>query len=185
MVADELRLYLPGVPILFVDSGHEPFNRAASRNHGVACLGPGVIAVVCDADVLPEHDPLLAAIEGAADGRLHYPFTVCHYLTEAGTDLVIAGDQPDVQRVEFSIVQAQGGLMVMRTDAWQRCGGMDESFTGWGFEDNAFYTAVWRSLGQPARHEGILWHLWHPASRYCGSAEELANLNQARRLAHG
>jgi N-terminal domain of galactosyltransferase len=186
LVTDELRLYLPGSPVLMIDSGHEPFNRAASRNLGIQCLGPGAVAVVCDADTLSEQAPLLAAIAAAEiDGLLHYPFTVCHYLTLAGTELVLAGDQPDEHRTEFSIPGAQGGIMVMRTDAWQRAGGMCESFIGWGYEDNAWHAAVWRTLGRPVRHEGTAWHLWHPAQRYSGSPDELDNLDRARKLANG
>jgi N-terminal domain of galactosyltransferase len=183
MVCSALRAALPGFPLLLVDSGHETFNRAASRNLGVRRADPDEIVVVCDADTLPEPAPLANAVASAYSGRLHYPFTTCHYLTEAGTELVLQGQLPDSMRIEFSILGAQGGIFVMRAGAWLEVGGMDERFAGWGYEDNAWHTAVARTIGQPIRHEGVAWHLWHPAERYCGTPDEVLNLERARRAA--
>lgn len=182
-VCAALRSSLPGFPLLLVDSGHETFNRAASRNCGVRAVPAGHVAVVCDADTLPDPQALALAVAAAYDGRLHYPFTICHYLTEAGTHEVLAGERPDPTRIELTIPAAQGGIMVMLAEAWLELGGMDEHFTGWGYEDNAWHTTVTRELGPPVRHEGLAWHLWHPSERNQDTSQQQANQKMAMRHA--
>jgi hypothetical protein len=181
-VCDWLRTALPGSPILLADSGHEPFNRAASRNLGVSRAEPNEIVVVCDADTLPDSQGLSRAVPAAYNNRLHYPFAVVNYLTEAGTAMVLAGRQPDPLHIEFSLPSAQGGVMVMRASAWL---GMDERFTGWGYEDNAFYAKASKTIGQPVHHAGVAWHLWHPHDRYRGTLDETRNWLMARRAIDG
>jgi hypothetical protein len=184
-VCGHLRSILPGSPLLLVDSGHETFNRSASRNLGVGRAGPEEVVVVCDADTIPEAQSLKNAITRAYDGRLHYPFAVVNYLTEAGTALVLAGESPDPTRIEFSIPSAQGGVMVMRASAWRAAGGMPEDFIGWGYEDNAWYAAVAKAIGPPIHHAGVAWHLWHPHDRYAGTIEQTRNFLMARRIMDG
>lgn len=182
-----LRHLLPGVLTILVDSGHEPFSRAASRNLGVSRANPDEVVVVSDADIVLDchwnqsAQPLKVIVDLAAhDGQLHYPFNTCHYLGPKASWEVINGDPPNPDRLEFSISGAQGGLMVMRADAWQAAGGMDERFIGWGYEDNAWHARVSRAIGPPAHHSGILWHLHHQSERYRGTADELHNLALAR-----
>lgn len=180
-----LRHMLPGSPMVLADSGHEPFNRSASRNLGVRSADPGELVVVCDADTLPDPQGLATAIRRAYDGRLHYPFAVVNYLSEAGTLSVLQGNQPSREHVERSIPSAQGGIMVMRASSWLAAGGMDERFIGWGYEDNAWYAKVAKTIGPPVHHAGVSWHLWHPALRYQGTTEETNNFLLARRAIDG
>lgn len=184
-VCERLRSILPGVPLLLADSGHEPFNRAASRNLGVRAADPGAIVVVCDADTVPEAQSLKNSIHRAYDGRLHYPFAVVNYLTEAGTANMLAGQQPNPEQIENSIPSAQGGIMVMRASTWLAAGGMDERFIGWGYEDNAWYAKVAKTIGPPTHHAGVAWHLWHPQLRYAGTQDETRNFLMARRAIDG
>lgn len=179
MTCDTLRQILPGSPLLLADSGHQTFNRSASRNLGVRQLPGDEIAVVCDADILPDGQALHAAIEAAVDGRLHYPFTLCWYLTQEHTAQVLAGGQPEAGTSSASLHGAEGGVFVMLASAWRRIGGMDEGFTGWGYEDNAFCAKASKTCGAH-RHRGVIWHLWHPHQRYSGSEDEAANLARAR-----
>lgn len=185
VVCDALRAALPGWPLILVDSGHEVFNRSASRNLGVKAAAPDSIVVVCDADTLPDSQSLKNSIQRAYDGRLHYPFAVVNYLTEAGTAFVLDGQPPDPERIENSIPSAQGGIMVMRASAWLAVGGMDEAFVGWGYEDNAWYAKVAKTVGPPIHHHGVAWHLWHPSHRYAGTPDETKNFLMARRAIDG
>jgi hypothetical protein len=179
-VCAALRQALPGFPVLLADSGHEVFNRAASRNCGVSAVPTGHVAVVCDADILPDPQALAIAVAAAYDGRLHYPFTTCHYLTEAGTHEVLNGQAPDPARIEFTIPGAQGGIMVMLVEAWLAAGGMDERFIGWGYEDNAWHATITAAVGPPVRHDGLVWHLWHPSDRNTVTLDEARNLARCR-----
>lgn len=177
-VCEQLRCLLPGSPLLLCDSGHDPFNRSASRNLGVAQVPGGEVAVVCDADTVPERKPLLNAIHEAKDGRLHFPFHHCWLLTAEQTTRVLAGDEPQSDGAH-ALHHAEGGVMVMRADSWRQVGGMDEGFIGWGYEDNNFCLRASRTVGAH-RHLGTIWHLHHPHERYTGSPDEQANLARAR-----
>src|SRR5205085_10047373 len=127
-VCDHLRSILPGSPLLLADSGHSPFNRAASRNLGVRHTPDNEVVVVCDADLLLEQQPLLDAINAAQDGALHYPFTLCYYLDPAETAPGLAGTAPQATASTTSLHGAQGGAMVMLAAAWRAIGGMDDAF---------------------------------------------------------
>ncbi|MET7795659.1 galactosyltransferase-related protein [Streptomyces decoyicus] len=154
---------LPEVDVILADSGHQPFNRAASRNHGARLAGNRV-AVICDADTIPEAQPLRDAIRHAAsDGLLHLPYTRYRALSHTGTTAAIRGTRLAGCHAELELEGPQGGVLVMRADAWQAAGGMDERFTGWGFEDAAFHAAVRTVHGDVIRHQGVIHHLWHPS----------------------
>lgn len=171
---------LPAALILMTDSGHEPFSRAASRNSGVDQAAKGIV-VVCDADTVPEPDPLIRAVEAAqGDGKLHLPYTRYRALSRAGTEAAITGRPLTECATEIEGSTSQGGVLVIDADAWQSAGGMDERFTGWGFEDTAFYAAAHTLLGEVVRHEGAIHHLWHPTDYDVTSPRYAANQAHCR-----
>src|SRR5690606_13678970 len=147
---------------ILADSGHEPFNRAASRNHGVTLPDEGAV-VICDADTIPEGEPLHAAINAAAThGLLHPPYTHHRARSKAGTTAASGGTTLRGCHAELESTCSQRGILVMRADPWQAAGDMDERFTGWGFEDAAFHAAVRTVHGDVIRHAGTIHHLCHP-----------------------
>lgn len=160
-VAARLREMLPDADHLVVDVEGE-FSRARVRNEAVRRAGSGVV-VLCDADTIPEEQPLRDAIAGASqDGRLHLPYTRYRALSPEGTLAVYArGVDPCDAPVEDESRRPIGGVWVISVDAWWQAGGMDESFVGWGFEDDSFFTAANVLLGQTVRHEGTITHLHH------------------------
>lgn len=159
---DHLSSVLPGAPIIVADSGHETFNRAASRNAGVLQAEPGVV-VVCDADTLVQRRPVEDAVEAAADGRLHLPYTFFRQLTRDHTRRVIdEGAGLRASKPEFMVTTAVGGCVVMDRDAYLAVG-QDEGFHGWGGEDVAFKFACDALLGPTVRHPGLMFGLWHPS----------------------
>jgi hypothetical protein len=137
--------------------------------------GKGIV-IVCDADTIPEPEPLHAAVEAAGrDGRLHLPYTRYRALSPAGTTAVLNGAPLSECPTETESTGAQGGILVMDAEAWQNTGGMDERFTGWGFEDTAFHAAAHTLNGDVARHEGDIHHLWHPSDFAPSSPQYAAN----------
>lgn len=186
-VSTHLRNILPDARLVLADSGHQPFNRAASRNHGVTLADEGVV-VICDADTIPEAEPLHAAINAAAmDGLLHLPYTHYRALSKAGTAAAHGGTALRGCHTELDLGGSQGGVLVMRANAWQATGGMDERFTGWGFEDAAFHAAITTLHGPVIRHTGTIHHLWHPSAIDFTSPQYAANKALCRRYeaAHG
>lgn len=169
-VAARLREMVPDADHLVVDVDGE-FSRARVRNEAVRRAESGVV-VLCDADTLPEKQPLLNAIAGAAqDGRLHLPYTRYRALSPEGTLAVYArGVDPLDAPVTEESRRPIGGVWVISTDAWWAAGGMDENFVGWGFEDDSFFTAANILLGETVRHEGAISHLHHTPAANLQSA---------------
>lgn len=152
---------------IVADSGHETFNRSASRNLAVRLAeqySPDVV-VISDADTIPSPAGLAAAIAAAADGGMHYPFDKYLY---AGTDCTPGGNT--------------GGIYVCRPDVWWAVHGMDERFDGYGGEDDAFHAATECLIGRPTTHPGFAVSLWHdPAVRDLGSERWMPNSKLAQR----
>lgn len=155
-----------GCPQITADSGHDPFNRAASRNLVVAdAIEMGVdVLVISDADTIPSPAGLHAAIDAAANGGMHYPFDRYLYV---GTDNPLGGNT--------------GGIHVCRPEVWQEIGGQDERFTGWGGEDDQIYAAATCLIGEPTYHPGWVVSLWHASVRDVGSERWQPNSELAAR----
>lgn len=178
IVSDHLRAILPDAPLLSVDSGDDPFSRAASRNAGVRLAQDtgAEIVVIADADTIVEPGPLQEAITAAhSDGLLHLPYTHYRGLSEQGTRDYIAGSMPDECDVELAHEWATGGVLVITPAAWWQAGGMDERFVGFGHEDVAFRIAADTLLGPTVRHPGTITHLWHPKAMGLGTPQHAAN----------
>lgn len=176
-VRAHMRDLLPDAIHLDVDSGHETFSRAGSRNEGVrqAQAAGADVVVLCDADTLPEAEPLHAAINGATDGRLHLPYTWYRGLSRDGTDQYLAGTPADDCPTDLAHEWATGGVLVIHPNAWWFMGGMDERMIGWGFEDAAARICADALLGPTVRHHGTITHLWHPQESGLGSPQHVAN----------
>lgn len=176
-VRTHLRQLLPDAVHLDVDSGHAPFSRAGSRNEGVrlAQIAGADVVVLCDADTLPEPEPLHAAIEAATDERLHLPYTWYRGLSQRGTIDYLAGIPSADCAVDLEHEWATGGVLVIQPASWWAAGGMDERFVGWGFEDAAARICADALLGATIAHQGTITHLWHPSEVGHGSPQHVAN----------
>lgn len=174
-----LRSVLPDAPIHLADDGSHPFSRAGSRNVGVRDAGADVV-VVCDGDTIPQPAPLLEAVAQAQDGALHLPYETCRLLTRAGTDAYHRGTPADQCQAEPFEPTSSGGVLVLTPRTWDRLGGQDTRFVGWGMEDAAMW-AVAKTLTGVTRHQGRIYHLWHPDDRQIGSTQYHRNLELCRR----
>lgn len=184
VVRAHLRALLPDAVHMDVDSGHQPFSRAGSRNLGVRLAQDAEcdVAVLCDADTLPEAEPLHAAIESAHQtGRLCLPYTNFRGLSPHGTRLYLGGTPAQACEAELETEWSTGGCMAITPDAWWRMGGMDEAFQGWGMEDTAGRVACDALLGPTIRHKGVIHHLWHPSEIDPASPSYQANMARMTR----
>ena len=91
------------------------------------------------------------------------------YLSQAHTEAIFNGSASLLDLPPESIVQnlEGGGSVAIRREALQRIGGMDESFVGWGGEDNDFWERaqvlrVWPWTNLPVVH---LSHAAQPGKR--------------------
>ncbi len=160
---------------VIIGNNEGDFNRSAARNAGVNSGKAGVVAVI-DADNLIDLTQLsTAAVLASRSERLVKPFTYFGYLDEATTnEYYLKGAIPSRCTWESSrglVASFAGGAYVMRRDMWNRIGGFDEGFIGWGGEDDAFHIQAERTLGQALTVPGNNYHLWHPStSRWTSDA---------------
>ena len=147
--------------VMFFDSGHDVFNRAASRNAAVRWAETNRVdrLVITDADTICEEQAVEAALEAADGSAVRLPYDRCRVF-----------DRNDAVVGEFTFTC--GGVYVTTPEAWWTVGGQDERFTKWAPEDMAFNLAHETLVGPMGRHAGVLASLHHaPDTHRHGDSE--------------
>lgn len=167
-----------GWPIVTGFNDDEPLNRSRARN--AAARGDWDVAVFSDADNLPgTAEQVRLAVEQAAH---HHTQVFAHDLrlglNEPLTTRLLAGqiDLPD-QAPEMDY-NTYSGVWAISRQLWDRLGGFDERFTGWGFEDLCFMYAA-ETISGTRRVPGTLYHLWHPRDRALQEESPTYHANEA------
>jgi hypothetical protein len=148
-------------------------NNAAKHAHGEHLLLFGA-----------DHVPDVKAVEWAVHQLRGYAFARIYgrvaYATEAATRIVLSNLHYPLDAADWHEHSAPcPGVLAVRRSAWDKAGGLDERYEGWGYEDTAFLdklVAVHQN-GLRGRLEPsgfILRELWHD-----GAARDLAGRNAA------
>lgn len=154
-----------------VDSGSPVFSRGESFNVG-AEQADADVCVFTDADVVPDTGAVKHAIRAAhVMGVTAYPYTRYVRLSLDGTLRIYDGLLPRAIDVEWDSRDSVGGIFICRRDHYLACGGCDPRFVGWGFEDVAWSATSATILGDHARVDTDLLHLWHPWDPHSGPAD--------------
>jgi N-terminal domain of galactosyltransferase len=145
--------------------GDGPFNRSAAINR--AAFGSWDIAVLLDSDTIVDPSQVCSAIEEArASGGLVLPFEERHMLSPQGTATILGGFEGSWRRWVTATERGRVSCcVIVPRKLWDRVGGFDERFEGWGGEDEAFHAAC-AALGSVRRKTGAIWHLHHRASTH-------------------
>jgi hypothetical protein len=186
-VVDWYARLLPEFRVQTIDTDDDVFVLAACRNRGIAAHDPDEVVVVCDADTLPQPEPLRAAVAAArTSGLVHLPYMEYRWLGREGDAQIRAGVAPEDCDHEL-VIGACSGVYVTTPRTWERHGGQDERFRGWGFEDAAWNLAHQALLGAPpVRHDGHVYALHHAAEVRAGARYEAnAALMERYREAEG
>lgn len=158
-----------------IHEGHHDeglFNRSAAINRAAGMADwqqerPWDVAVIIDADVINDPERTRRGVEEAiATGRMVLPFDVRHDLNAPGSKAVMSGYSGSWTKfVHRTYTDMVSSVVIVSRSLWDAVGGFDETFVGWGFEDNAFAAACETMAGQPVlKLPGELWHLWHPTA---------------------
>lgn len=163
-----------------------PFNRSAAIN--AAAAGDWQVAVIADSDTWVPHHQLTAAITTAArTGLLVAAFTAVVEIDRNCTVSLLRGGTSlgsfGIEKVRTGRLDTQSSMLAVPRALWDRVGGFDEHFAGWGGEDNAFWKAATLLGGEPRRIPGNAYHLWHPSAADKRSATYQANLARWKRYA--
>lgn len=175
-------LVLPdSVERVHIPAAGKPFSKAQACNAGfyaAASIAHSPLIALVDADTLTALPTLLQCADSVRAGHdAVRPFGRLVELDEPTTAAVAAGaplpDAPEGARSDDRAgehIPLCGGIVVLRSEAYEAVGGMDTSFVGWGGEDDALSIALIRSgLTCGIRADGVAFHLAHPrplASRY-------------------
>ncbi len=173
----------PDWPIVEGHHDEGPFNRSAAVNAAAELAGEWNVAIVIDADVVPDPHAVRAAVAVARTGRPAIAFDHRKHLTAKGTTKIV--DEGFVGSwepyVKTDLPDSVSGAYVVSRELWTAVGGFDELFVGWGWEDVAFRIATETIAGAPpARIVGTLWHLWHVRSAENDNARPTFVANRAR-----
>jgi hypothetical protein len=153
-----------------------PYCRSWTFNVGARHASAPVL-VLHDNDMLVPADYAASILDRVAQGCEvvnHKRFIF--YLSEAHTRLVFGGQAALASEAPVAIVQnlEAGGSIAITRDAFDRIGGMDESFIGWGGEDSEFWERaqtlrVWPYAALPIVH---LWHAAQPGKQQPGNSAQ-------------
>jgi hypothetical protein len=153
----------PHMPI--VEGHHDTglFNRSAAVNRAAQLAGSWDVAVIIDADIIIDPVRVRDACDLAArTGKVVFPHDIRHQVNRRGSEMIRAGYLGDWKRYAHAHYDNMvSSVVVVPRKAWDEIGGFDESFEGWGFEDNAFAAAA-ETFAGTIRMEGEFWHFWHP-----------------------
>lgn len=143
-----------------------PFNRSAAVNAASEAAGDWDVALIIDSDTVSEPEAVQKAIARAHQtGGLVVAHNKRHMLTEAATKKILGGDRSNWKRggmVRRTYLDSVSCAVAISRETWDKIGGFDDRFEGWGFEDTAFHIAVETITGLPIETiPGDCFHLWH------------------------
>ncbi len=152
------------------DNGPGPFCRGRLINEAAKAAGDWDVAVIVDGDVAIDPRQVHAGVRRAVStGRLVLPYDRYVPLSREMTDRVLEGfdgswlGDEDRQAAGAAKNHVSSVVIVPRA-LWDRVGGFDPAFEGWGPEDRAFHRACEVLGGKAQRIRGPVFHLWHPWS---------------------
>ena len=158
---------LPGAEICIGDSDITPYCRSAAIN-AAARIASRNIFLIADADIAFDQWQIESAFKLFSRYPWVFPFSGTHFLYEEQTDELVKKD-PAIYMTDMNLKgygyygNSLSELFLIPRNNFQKVGGFDERFKGWGLEDRAFAASVDAICGAHGRLKNSeIWHLCHP-----------------------
>lgn len=158
---------VPGFDARHINLGLNTYHRGRAVNTGVAAAANDIIVILDSDRVLP------AGYFTTAAASLR-PSTAATAARISELPSFYSDDEIDAQAWEFTKDEARsptaepemknlfsGNTMMWRAD-YLRCGGFDEGYIGYGFNDNDMTLTAMRAGVRPVFHDAVELHLYHP-----------------------
>lgn len=165
-IRDFYGMMMPEAQLCVGELEGETFSRSRSINLAAAHAERNVY-VIADADIIYDPGLIAKSMEWLANGRWVIPFSYMNRLSETYSKRLLERPaewpiQMEVDTLPSHAAYFVGGLNVLTRDFFEKVGGYDERFIGWGGEDDAFAHSLDTLAGEHVRLEGEIIHFWHP-----------------------
>ena len=184
----------PGIAHVWSASS-APFSKAVACNEGVLASRSSVVALV-DADTMVRSRALLTSAQLIRLSASAQPVAAIRpfgQLIDLDRDqsarvhdtgaLPGEGVGPGDMSRRWEHIPLAGGILVIERSAYLDVGGMDEAFSGWGGEDDAF-SRILERCDVPSRKltSETAYHLWHsrPGEKRYGHPNYARNFARAQ-----
>jgi hypothetical protein len=178
------RTQCPDYAIVTGEGGDGPWNKPKAVNEAVAKTEAEIL-ILADPDVFARPEVLEAAVRVAEGGGWATPRRILK-LNPKPTARVLAGQPGEFPTVaeadgiyspHHGLITGPpygvtGPLCVLPRTAFERCGGYDERFSGWGGYEHALGLALKALIGPFVALKASCVHLWHPSSYLAWSGDK-------------
>ena len=156
-------LYLKNVKYVFTKS-ELPFNRSWGFNVGIK-YSTTPIVIFGDSDLILDPQQFIDSVNKLNEYDVVSPYSSVIDLEPQEVNLGLPGwkqiARPGRGDTDNQKINLCGGIVMMRKDAATRIGGWDQSFIGWGGEDD-FEAFKVKTLLTWYEMPGRVYHLFHP-----------------------
>lgn len=158
----------PDITYINVKLDYELFHKTKLLNTACKNVVTEYI-IMADADCVITEESIKSIKSEYNMGTIVYPFNSVNYYNEAYTRILINSDKQlpyNMDDRKLPIKRFTGMLNCFSYELFKDVGGFDESFIGWGCEDDAFLIKIERFAGKSYRttRKTPLIHLFHPKS---------------------
>ncbi|WP_158737187.1 galactosyltransferase-related protein [Alteribacillus sp. YIM 98480] len=164
-----------------------PFSKAHAVNKAAA-KAAGNVYIILDADIICSPHLLLYSLQLLNKYSWIIPYSQVKNVSKSSTHTLL-NTRPtwplqinmDTKVNHFGKVLPVGGVNVISKQCFNKVGGFDERFYGWGGEDDAFACSVNTLCGHYKRLNTSIFHLWHPKSSAARNPYYSKNVELAHR----